>query len=272
MSTTTSTGDAFQAGDLAGAIAAATSSVRAAPRDAGLRWLLSELLLFNGEVERADRTLDAVIEEEPSPPVLEFRRLLRAEEIRRQVFREGRVPKFQGDDPTPSQAAALRALTLTRTGDLAGAAAAAAEAESLRPKVAGEVEAGTAGAAPVAFDEIRDVDDVFAPQLEVLTTAGEYMWVPFERLRSLEFEAARRPRDLCWRRAAIELKDGQEGVVYLPAVYPWSDPATPPVLRLGRETDWTDSAEGPVRGKGQRLLLVGEEAIPLSDIAALRFA
>ncbi len=268
----TSIGDAFQSGDLPGAIAAATAAVRAAPRDAGQRWLLAELLLFNGEVERADRALDAVIEDQPSPSVLEFRRLLRAEEARRQVFAEGRLPKFQGDDPTPAQTAALQALTLSRLGDAAGAAAAAAEAEALRPRVAGEVAAGGENAPGVAFDDLRDVDDLMAPQIELLTSAGEYMWAPLERLASLEFEAARRPRDLLWRRAAIALKDGTEGVVYLPAVYPWFDAATPPALRLGRETDWTDAAAGPVRGLGQRMLLVGEEALALRDISALRFA
>ena len=36
-------------------------AVKAAPRDAGARWLLTEMLLFAGEVERADRTLDSVI-------------------------------------------------------------------------------------------------------------------------------------------------------------------------------------------------------------------
>ncbi|MFX5821152.1 type VI secretion system accessory protein TagJ, partial [Acinetobacter baumannii] len=86
-----------------------------------------------------------------------------------------------------------------------------------------------------------------------------------ERLASLEFEAARRPRDLYWRRTAITLKDGTEGVVYLPAIYPWAGPTPPaPALLLGRETDWTGdgAAGGPVRGVGQRVLLAGEEALP----------
>ena len=71
-------GDAFQSANLPAAIAAATAGVKASPRDAGARWLLTEMLLFAGDVERADRTLDSVIEEQPSPAVLEFRRLLRA--------------------------------------------------------------------------------------------------------------------------------------------------------------------------------------------------
>jgi type VI secretion system protein ImpE len=262
-------GDAFQKGDLPAAIAAATAGVKAAPRDAGARWLLTEMLLFSGDVERADRTLDSVIEEEPSPAVLEFRRLLRAEVVRRQVFGEGRVPKFQGDEATPAQAAAMRAVTLLRLGDAAGAAAAAAEAEELRPRAPGEAEAPDGKVTP--FDDFRDADDLFSPHLEVLTAGGDYMWVPLERLQSLVFEAPRRPRDLFWRRTNLTLKDGTEGLVFVPAIYLWTDPATPAALKLGRETDWPDAGAGPVRGLGQRLFLAGEEALPLADAGSLTF-
>ena len=263
-------GDAFQAGDLTAAIAAATAGVKAAPRDAGARWLLSEMLLFAGEVERADRTLDSVIENEPSPAVLEFRRLLRAEVVRRQVFGEGRVPKFQGDEATPAQTAAMRAVTLLRLGDAAGAAAAAAEAEERRPRAPGQARApdGTV----LEFDDLRDADDLFSPHFEVLTAGGDYMWVPVERLQSLSFEPARRPRDLFWRRTNLALKDGTEGLVFIPAVYLWTDPGTPASLKLGRETDWPDAGDGPVRGLGQRLLLAGEEALPLAEAGTLSFA
>ena len=41
--------------------------------------------------------------------------------------------------------------------------------------------------------------------------------------------------------------------------------------KLGRETEWTQG-EGPVRGIGLRLLLVGEEAVPLTELGALEFA
>ncbi len=91
MSNTSNAGEAFHKGDLQGAVAAATAAVKAAPRDAGLRWLLSEMLLFAGEVERADRALDAVVMDDPTPALLEFRKILRAEEARRQCFREGRI-------------------------------------------------------------------------------------------------------------------------------------------------------------------------------------
>lgn len=256
-------GDAFKAGDIEGAIAAATAAVKAAPREAGPRWLLAEMLVFGGELERADRALDAVIEDTPSPTVMEFRQLIRGEAVRRQVLLEGRVPKFQGEDPTEAQKAAAHALTLVRSGDKAGAAAAAAEVEALRPRVSGKMGG-------VAFDDFRDVDDIFAAMIEVHTAGGEYLWVPTERLRMLSFDAPKRPRDLFWRRCTIEMKDGQEGIVYVPAIYAWTTKEMPNPVRLGRTTEWQEEG-GLVRGLGMRDFLVGEEAKTLAEFDEIAF-
>lgn len=259
----TSAGDAFKAGDLAGALAAATAAVKAKPADADARWLLAELMLFAGEAERADKMLDAAALSEPNPAVMEFRKLLRAEVIRAQVLREGRAPKYQGGEATPAQQAALRARVLLREGDLPGAAAAAAEIEQLRPRAPGK-------AGDAAFDDLRDADDLMAAEFEVLTTAGDHLLVPVERVRSLSFDAPRRPRDLYWRRVSIDLKDGTEGVVFMPALYIGAAPETDRALQLGRATEWVEDG-GPVRGRGQRLLLAGEEALPVASVTTLVF-
>ncbi len=260
-------GEAFKAGDLAGAVAAAQAAVKAAPRDSGARWLLAELMLFAGDAERADRMLDAAVLDDPSPAVLEFRKLLRAEVVRQQVWNEGRAPKFSGDDATDSQKAALRASVLARAGAVEEAVAEALAAEEARTTVAGEAE--MADGTIIAFDDFRDADDLMAPMIEVLTTAGEHILVPTDRLVLLEFEAPRRPRDLAWRRTTIELKDGTEGVVYMPTLYA-GPVGQPDPIRLGRATEWSEGP-GPVRGHGQRLFLIGEEAVALADIAAIRF-
>ena len=42
-------------------------------------------------------------------------------------------------------------------------------------------------------------------------------------------------------------------------------------LRLGRETDWKETEGAPVRGIGQRVFMVGEEAIPLMDLGNITF-
>ena len=42
-------------------------------------------------------------------------------------------------------------------------------------------------------------------------------------------------------------------------------------LLLGRTTEWTDPADGPVRGRGQRMWLVGEEVLPFTSLQTVVF-
>ena len=263
-------GALFRARQLDAAIAAANAEVRRSPGDLGGRVLLAELLLFAGNLERADVILDAAAQADPTSAVVvaEFRQLLRADTARRQLRRDGRIPEFLGD-PTPALRAALAAQVALRDGDIAEAGRQAAEAETLRPRVAGVLKQGGADA---AFDDFRDVDDLCSGFFEVLTTTGKYFWVPTERVESIVFHAPQRPRDLAWRRATISVNDGPDGEVYIPAIYDTAQPDIADDYRVGYNTDWTDEAAGPVRGIGQRVFLAGDEAYPIMDIAELRFA
>jgi len=73
-----------------------------------------------------------------------------------------------------------------------------------------------------------------------------------------------------WRRASMTVADGPDGEVYLPAIYA-ADDVTTDALRLGRETDWRETEGGPVRGVGQRLFIVGEDALPMMELGNFRF-
>lgn len=262
-------GALFRAGRLDPAIAAAGAAVRSRPADPAARLLLAELLVFAGNLERADVILDAAAQLDPKAAVAvaEFRQLLRAETARRQCAREGRVPEFLGEPP-PALRSALAAALALRGGDEAEAARASAEAEALRPPVAG-VLARPEGEQP--FEDFRDADDLHAGFFEVLTTTGKYFWIPTERVAEIAFHPPRRPRDLAWRRATMAVEDGPEGEVYLPVLYECDRPDVTDELRLGRATDWIGAEDGPVRGVGQRVFLIGEEAYGIMDLAALRF-
>jgi len=65
------------------------------------------------------------------------------------------------------------------------------------------------------------------------------------------------------------VREGPDGDVYLPALYP-TDAAAGDSLRLGRATEWTEGE--PVRGIGQRLYLAGEEGVPVQQLAVLEFS
>jgi type VI secretion system protein ImpE len=255
----------LRAGKLDEAVTAAQAAVRKAPTDLNARVLLGELLLFTGNLERADVVLDAASAIDPTTAVVvaEFRQLIRADMARRQLFRDGRIPEMLAE-PTETQRLQLAALVAMRAGDPAEAARQAEAAEAARPRTP-----GCHGDA--AFDDLRDADDLLAGSFEVLTTTGKYFWIPTERVLTLEFHAPKRPRDLLWRRASMSVADGPDGEVYLPAIYVADDSMTD-TLRLGRQTDWRQTNGGPVRGVGQRLFIMGEDAVAMMDLGNIRFA
>jgi type VI secretion system protein ImpE len=262
-------GRLFREGNLADALTAATAAVRRAPTDIGARVLMAELLAFSGNIERADVVLDAAADLDPTTAIVvaEFRQLLRGETARRQLFSNGRVPEFLGE-PTAAQRLSLAAVVALRNGDSREAARLAAQAEEARPHPAGTAR-GT------AFTDMRDADDLLACCFEVITTTGKYFWIAPERVQLMEFHPPKRPRDLFWRRATMQVADGPDGDVYLPLIYPpitnagtaWTDP-----LRLGRATDWQQAGDGgPTVGLGAVTILVGEDALTWLEMDKVSF-
>lgn len=260
----TSAKDLFTAGDLAGATAAITTDVRAAPSDVHRRGFLAELLCFAGEFERADKHLDLIIDQAPAaaPNVVLFRQLLRGGEWRRDVFAEGRLPELLAE-PSPAVQALLQALIALREDRPADALVLTEEAERLRPRVP-----GTLNGRP--FDDMRDLDDRLAGIFEVLTSTGKYYWIPAERVAEIEARPLEQPRDLLWRRVQMSVAGGPDGEVFLPTVYP-EGAVLSDAARLGRLTDFAGGDGAPVLGVGQRSFLVGEESVPASEIETLTF-
>src|SRR5258708_11669882 len=101
-------GRLYREGNLADALTAANAAVRKTPTDIGARVLLAELLVFAGNIERADDVLDACADLDPTTAlvVAEFRQLLRGETARRQLFGEGRAPDVFGQT-TPAPALSI---------------------------------------------------------------------------------------------------------------------------------------------------------------------
>jgi type VI secretion system protein ImpE len=257
--------ESFHSGDLQGAIAAATEEVKRHPTQTSTRALLAELLCFSGELERADKHLDAIGQQDPQAmlAVAVLRQLVRAELARREVYQQGRVPEFL-DQPPPHVRLALEASIATREGKSSEAAAKLEEAEAQRPRLP-----GTSDGKP--FDDFRDVDDLTATFFEVFTNSGKYYWIPNERVELIEFAPPERPRDLLWRRAHMVVAGGPDGEVAIPAIYYGSHADSDNAVKLGRATQWRGADGEPVRGFGQRLFLMGEEARSILEIKEITF-
>jgi type VI secretion system protein ImpE len=257
--------EAYQAGRLDDAVAAALAEVKQSPADVGRRTFLAELACFAGDLDRADRQLDLLGEVAPQATLglSLFRQLIRAEQARQQFFAEGRVPEVVAE-PGPTLRPYLEASVLLRTGEATRSAELLRQAEETRPRVRGLCDGKP-------FDDFRDLDDLTAPVFEVLTCTGKYYWIPIERVESIEVRPIERIRDLLWRRARMVVRDGPDGEVYLPTLYAGSHQEKEDALRLGRATDWRDGGEAPVRGRGLRTYLAGDATPTILEIKELTF-
>jgi type VI secretion system protein ImpE len=256
--------DLYTAGNLKEAVAAALDDVKSHPADGGKRGFLCELLCITGELERADRQLDVLGEQDPQTlvGVSLFRQLIRAEQARQQFYTDGRLPEFVEQEITPDLRLHLEASVLIRDGKPGEAAQVLARAEELRPKLRGNRNGQP-------FDDFRDLDDLTSSFFEVLTSTGKYYWIPMERVELVEFRAPTRPRDLLWRQAQMTVRNGPDGEVFLPVLYTDTAGDSDNQLRLGRATEWRGDAGSPIRGVGQRIFLAGSEDRPIMEIETL---
>ncbi len=235
--------------------------VRAAPSDLPARLALAEALILAGAFDRAEGQLLTLSKLDTTAPVriARLRHLLRAEAARHAWYADGAAPSLVAA-PAPAQQAALAIMVALRAGDgTAGALAAAAE--DARVPLLGRLD-GT------AFDDFRDLDDLCANYLEVLTADGGYLWVDWHAVSGLRFVPPARPLDLLWREARLVLRDGRAADVVVPAIY--VAPASTAAQRMGRSTEWRDEG-GLVRGAGQRSFLAGDDDRGILSMTELHF-
>lgn len=254
----------FRAGKLHEALEASIEETKNKPAKPDPRDLLIQLLCFAGEFERTDKHLQVMTTQFPdrAPAVALIRQLLRAAEAREQFFSDGRFPE-PIVELSPAVRQHLQATVLLRENDVASAYDLLCQADQQRPRVSGTCD-GT------AFDDLRDVDDVLAPVFEVFTSTGKYAWVPIENVVELTLHPMDSPLDVLWRRASMVIRDGPDGDVYLPQLYVGSHKVADEEIQAGRATEWIGEEGEPVRGLGQRMMIVGDRDVSLIHIKELR--
>lgn len=249
----------LDANQLSAAILELNQEVKQHPTDLRIRTFLFELLCFDGAHERAARQLDVLgaQDDKAGIGVEVYRQLLHADAARRTCVSGGKAPEFMAAPPTYAKDY-LMAIACLQRGDAHQAAEAIARAKSVTPPMTGTLN-GT------AFETLADSDDRFGPVLEVFVN-GTYMWLPMEQVKTLVFSPPHFLRDLLWVPARVECHDGQQGDVYLPALYPGSDTDENEQVRLGRITEWIDLGAGLVGGLGLKTFLVDDAECSLLEI------
>jgi type VI secretion system protein ImpE len=257
--------DTLRSGDVQGALDALKQDVRKSPREPRLRTFLFQMFCVTAEWERALTQLTAVAELDPAalPMAQTYRTAIRCEMLRESVFRGERSPMVLGD-PGAWLPMLIEATRLLGTGQ-------PSQAEQLRDAAfeAAEEVAGTLNEAP--FTWIADSDPRLGPVLEIFVN-GNYMWVPFSRLKSLRVDHPADLRDQIWMPVSFTWNNDGENVGFIPTRYPGSAAASDPALALSRRTDWHEPHEGWSLPLGQRVLVTDADETALMDIRSLTIA
>jgi len=226
-------------GKLEDALQALSAELRDNPSDSKRRTFLFELLCFAGDYARAEKQLEILSHGSPASDMgaLFYRGALHAQTTREELFRKREYPKAASGSDTPRSI----------SGSLNGS----------------------------PFQSLSDADPRIGANLE-LFAAGNYLWIPFHLLASIEIEAPRRLRDLLWIPARVRTApafQGKElGEALLPALEPFSGQHPDDSVRLGRMTDWQEDEGGEQIPVGQKMLLVDGEEFPFLELRKLEFA
>jgi type VI secretion system protein ImpE len=255
--------DLLRTGDLQGALAQLKQQVRAAPDDPRLRTFLFQLFCVAGDWERARTQLSVAANLDPQavPMAQTYDMIIGCELRREQVFRGDGSPTVLGD-PGPWLPSVIEATKLLCQGQPQAAARLREAALDAAPE-----SEGSLNGKPCAW--IADADPRLGPVLEVFVN-GSYLWVPFERLRSLRLDAPADLRDQVWMPASLTWSDGDEAYGFIPTRYPGSATAADTALVLARRTEWYDAAPDWSLPLGQRVLVTDDDEMALMDVRSLQ--
>ena len=244
--------------DLPGELRRLQGEVRAHPDDAKLRTYLFQLLVVNGEWQRALNQLQVCAQLAASaiPMAQTYREAIRCEVFRAEVFAGKRTPHILGEPP-PWMGLIVESLEKFAHGHIAAAEDLRGRALEQAPAAAGTID-GT------PFEWIADADSRLGPVCEAIID-GKYYWVPFEHILNIKVEAPVDLRDFVWVGAHFKLSTDAVQVALIPARYPGTEAADKEALRLARMTTWVEAGPNTFVGLGQRMWATDSGEFALLD-------
>lgn len=249
----------FRAGNIAAALVQLQQEIKQRPAEPSLRIFLAQLLMVEGQWDRALNQLKVIEELDASalPMVRTYQTAIQCERLRTSVFAGERAPLLLGD-PEPWIAMLIQGLGLLGKGHVNQAADLRAQALDLAPATPGVLNGE-------AFDWIADADSRLGPVLEVLVN-GNYYWVPWHRISRLVLEPPSDVRDLVFVPAQFTWTNGGEALGLIPTSYVGTQSADDAALRMGRKTIWQELDEATFVGIGQRVLTTNNTEVGLLDV------
>ncbi|MEM8800737.1 MAG: type VI secretion system accessory protein TagJ [Pseudomonadota bacterium] len=255
--------DLLAAANLDGLRAVAIADVQKAPADARARTFLFQVLLVEGDYDRALKHLRVARDLDAAAIPMEqaYTPLIQGDALREKVFEGAHTPALLGE-PVPWIAYLFEALKADAAGDPARAFELRETAFEGSP-----MTSGTLNGEP--FEWFADADNRLGPVLELFAN-GVYYWAPFERIMSITIEPPEDLRDFVFAPVHVELTNGGELFGFVPTRYPGASAQPDPSIKLARRTEWSPLHEEHHAGHGQRLMITEENEVPLLDIRELK--
>lgn len=256
----------FGQGRLNDAIDAAATIIRSKPNDIDARGILSELYCYRGDFEKADSQLDTLQSLKPDliVGVNVLRQLIRAETARMDFYKSGRVPDFL-DKPSDELQLRLQASISIREQQPIRAREELDKAEQLTQQF-------HVTCSEQSQLEFRDLDDLTSSVFEIYSVTGKYLWIPMSSVMELQFSLRESIIDYCWSPVVLTLREKERDLQgYMPLLYSGSCSSESQDIQTGRATDWIGDENSPMRGIGQRMFLVGDNAVPVTSITTVSF-
>lgn len=254
----------LDSGDLNGAIEATLNLVKSKPTDVKARTFLFELSCFSGDWERAEKQLEVIGQQDINAMIGSeiYKQNFTAERDRISAFTEGLIPECLMQPPNYVEGL-LEAMTYLREKNLAKARETLDKVEETRPVFSCKVNGEDSS-------DFRDFNDFTMCVFEAIVK-GSYTWLPFEQIETVKFEPAVSLRDVYWRQAEVEMTNGTQGEMFLPALYAESFKNEDNVIRLGKATDWRDIGEDMFAGEGLRLFQYEGGNLPMTELKTIEF-
>jgi len=251
-------------GNLVDALKSIQQQVRNTPADPKLRVLLCQLQIIFGQWDKANTQLDVLkdLDKMAQFMVQTYQQVLLCEKIRQDVFSANRAPLVFGE-PEPWIALMLEALRVEMDGQYNAAKELREQALEQATVVSGTIDENP-------FMWIADADSRIGPMLEAIVN-GQYYWIPFHRLSSIQLTAPEDLRDFSWLPAQFIWANGGEAFGFIPSRYTGSEKSEDSFIQLARKTEWEQISPDSYKGLGQRMFTTDQNDYPLFDIREIKF-
>ena len=250
----------LQAAKLTDCISYIETQLKEDPLNVSLKSSLIELLCINGELERADKQLNNIVQKHPDYLIgaSNLRQLIRAEQSRQDCLLGKSVPSVFTELDAHIEAFMKLRVEMNQD-DKQNLSNTSLILENERPKVSVKLNEHDVA-------EIRDLDDTLGGFIEIFGTDGKYYIAQLSNIDYIHFKPVQSLIEQVWRRVELSIKDGPCGEAHIPLVYANSETDAE---KLGRETDWQEITTEVMTGVGQKMWFVNDQAMPMSDFRTL---